>query len=50
MSPRATLVLFFAGISAVLMAIWLIADLSLRQGALLLAGMLIGGALYWNRR
>ena len=50
MPSKATLVMFFAGVCSLLLAAWLIADLSVKDGALLLAGMLIGGALYWNHK
>jgi hypothetical protein len=50
MPSKATLVMFSAGICSILLAAWLIADLSVKDGALLLAGMLIGGALYWNHK
>jgi hypothetical protein len=50
MPSKATLVIFFAAICSILPAAWLIAELTVRDGALLLAGMLIGGALYWNHK
>jgi hypothetical protein len=41
---------FIIAISAVLVIFWLVADLPLKQVALLLVGMLIGGALIWIQR
>jgi hypothetical protein len=41
--------MFFAGVCSLLLAAWL-TDLSVKDGALLLAGMLIGGAMYWRHK
>jgi hypothetical protein len=50
MPSRASLLLFVAATTGAMVILWMLADVTWAQGAVFVAGILIGGAMYWTSR